>query len=77
MHKFLVIILLATLTLTLMVPAVSGISLFQEAKAKARNGENGDLGTNTCSFDATCITIGGPGGIILVGHQTAMEEMEV
>lgn len=61
MHKSFVIILLATLALTLMVPAVSGISLLQQAIA-ARSGQNGIQGINSCTPPSACHVEGGKGG---------------
>jgi hypothetical protein len=50
----LAIILLVTLVLTLIVPAVSGISLLQQAKAE-RSGQNGAEGINECGEGALCV----------------------
>ena len=56
-----VIILLATVALTLMVPAVSGISLLQKTKAET-SGHNGKDGTNDCFSAPLCHVNGGKGG---------------
>ena len=70
--KMLVIILLATVALTLMGPAVSGISLQQQAKAET-SGQNGKGGTidSATSPDCNrtppsmpkCTVFGGKGGV--------------
>jgi hypothetical protein len=56
-----------------MVPAVSGISLPQQANA-ATNGQNGRPGTNECSTGSTCDVGGGKGGsgngVSNLGYQT-------
>jgi hypothetical protein len=57
----LVIILLATIALTLIVPAVSGISLLQQQAMAATNGQNGRPGTN-CSAGSGCRVGGSTGG---------------
>ncbi|MFZ0221511.1 MAG: hypothetical protein WAM42_07435 [Candidatus Nitrosopolaris sp.] len=65
----LTIMLLATLALTLIVPAVSGISLLQQAKAatsnqKGMNGiiESGAGCTPISTYVPRCFVNGGPGG---------------
>jgi hypothetical protein len=61
------IILLVTLVLTLIVPAISGISFLQQAKAE-RSGQNGAAGVMNCPGDAYCDVRGGPGGFGNVGN---------
>jgi hypothetical protein len=58
----LAIILLATLMLTLIVPAISGISSIQQAKAQAISGRNGSNGNPNCQGSADCFANGGKGG---------------
>jgi hypothetical protein len=57
----LAIFLLATLALTFMVPAMSGISLLQHVKA-ATSGQNGKGGNNFCSDPSKCHVSGGACG---------------
>lgn len=73
----LVIFLLATIALTLIVPAVSGISLLQQQAMAATNGQNGRPGTNACSAESGCRVGGGTGGMMTIGRtpSTATEEM--
>jgi hypothetical protein len=58
--KTLVIILLATVALTLIVPAVSGISLLQQANAET-SGQNGKNGVSGCTGEQKCQLEGGAG----------------
>jgi hypothetical protein len=69
----LVIILLATIALAFLVPAVSGVSLLQHAKAET-SGQNGMYGPNFCPIQpyspapAGCNTRGGFGGSYNLGN---------
>src|SRR5690242_20050217 len=60
--KSLVIVLLfATLALSLVGPAISGISSIQQAKA-AMSGQNGKPGTNECGNPTSHCNVGGGAG---------------
>src|SRR5689334_4208835 len=69
MHKSFFIFLLATVALTLMMPAVSGISLLQQQAKAEKSGQNGKDGIiNDCLATSHCNVKGGSGGSRFVGN---------
>jgi hypothetical protein len=62
-RQSLIVILLATVALTLMGPAVSGISLLQQQAKAEKSGQIGEDGFNECTLKSQCDIDGGFGGV--------------